>query len=714
MHTHPGSAPSSHTDRSCRPSAAHAAHAARRALRALPILIGTAAPALAASALPEDRTWVDHPYDRIVNAMAPAGGTLLIATHGGGVIAWDTRTGTYRSHTRNNSGLPANFVTDVAFDDAAGDVWAATERGLARLPGGAPDGTAWEIIHAPGTGPVAGMLMTAVVVDHANVTWAGSYDDGLFRYERGAWTSFLPGSSPLSDRFVTSLAVGPSNELWIGVWGDGVDLLRDGSWSNHAPWNTGTPGGCSEILSLPPEDLGLVSVFADVLAVHPVTGETWFLNDDDGWCILEGATRFSGEHDIGDDAWSTFTDMNSALPGNSVTSAGFDAQGSAWLGTHTGVARFDGTTVHHVLPSLPSVLAIQRVDDDLWFGTWDGMARYDGTSLTLHATDGLLDNHVADVAQSPSGEIWIATRAGAQRYLGDGRWASFTTADGLPINDVRAIEFDAQGTAYIGTWGGGLAVYDGSSVQVLTPSDSDICCLHISRLAVADDGTVWAGSPVFSNTWALGIAPNGDVWRGMTSGAWRLSGGTWTQFTIAHGLPGNLVQAVAFEPDGSVWVGTTAGAARFDGNTWTAYTTGAGLPGNDVLSIAHDARRGETWFGVRDGGAARYDGTTFTVFNTQNGLINDRPLALLVAAGGDLWVGTDYGVSQFTAPADPGTPSPDFDGDGVVGAFDLLVLLSLWGPCPIAAPCPADLNGDSQVGTPDLLHLLSAWGPIAP
>ena len=52
----------------------------------------------------------------------------------------------------------------------------------------------------------------------------------------------------------------------------------------------------------------------------------------------------------------------------------------------------------------------------------------------------------------------------------------------------------------------------------------------------------------------------------------------------------------------------------------------------------------------------------------------------------------------------------DLDGDGVVGASDLLILLVNWGPCGDCKDCPADLNGDCTVGAVDLLILLANWG----
>lgn len=50
----------------------------------------------------------------------------------------------------------------------------------------------------------------------------------------------------------------------------------------------------------------------------------------------------------------------------------------------------------------------------------------------------------------------------------------------------------------------------------------------------------------------------------------------------------------------------------------------------------------------------------------------------------------------------------DLDGNGSVGASDLLVLLASWDPCK---GCPADFDGSGAVGVSDLLVLLANWGP---
>ncbi len=69
------------------------------------------------------------------------------------------------------------------------------------------------------------------------------------------------------------------------------------------------------------------------------------------------------------------------------------------------------------------------------------------------------------------------------------------------------------------------------------------------------------------------------------------------------------------------------------------------------------------------------------------------------------------GIPEIDAVADvapaAGGSDPDLDGDGMVGPFDLAILLFSWGLCDC---CPADFDGNGAVGPFDLALLLSNWG----
>ncbi len=68
----------------------------------------------------------------------------------------------------------------------------------------------------------------------------------------------------------------------------------------------------------------------------------------------------------------------------------------------------------------------------------------------------------------------------------------------------------------------------------------------------------------------------------------------------------------------------------------------------------------------------------------------------------------DIGAIEFGSSPPQESIAGDMNGDGTVGAVDLLMLLEVWGDCH--GHCPADLNADGRVDTNDLLILLNNWG----
>ena len=72
---------------------------------------------------------------------------------------------------------------------------------------------------------------------------------------------------------------------------------------------------------------------------------------------------------------------------------------------------------------------------------------------------------------------------------------------------------------------------------------------------------------------------------------------------------------------------------------------------------------------------------------------------------------TDGSAGLYTFDVIPDTSIPgDLNGDGTVGASDLLILLASWGLCDDCEDCGADLDGNCIVGVSDLLILLGNWG----
>ncbi|HEV7242362.1 MAG TPA: two-component regulator propeller domain-containing protein [Thermoanaerobaculia bacterium] len=133
----------------------------------------------------------------------------------------------------------------------------------------------------------------------------------------------------------------------------------------------------------------------------------------------------------------------------------------------------------------------------------------------------------------------------------------------------------------------------------------------------------------------------------------------------AEGLSEPSVQAIAQDRRGFLWFGTAEGLNRFDGTSMVVYRRNpanpATLPSNRVSALLVDAG-GTLWVGTRGGGLARFDATTerFETFrfdpNDAASLSQNDVAAMVQDRKGQIWVGTMRGGLNridLTNPARP-------------------------------------------------------------
>ena len=272
---------------------------------------------------------------------------------------------------------------------------------------------------------------------------------------------------------------------------------------------------------------------------------------------------------------NTFT-REHGLANEYVFAIGVAPGGNVWFGTNAGGTSTykDGAwKTYFPMHGLADywVYAFAFQGDDVWIGTWNGVNKFAaGTEAFTTFRDELINIWVYGVDIDSRGRVWFGTEGGVSMLDGD-RWTSWTNADGLGAPNVRALP-ESPNT--------GLGTRSRHDLSVFVGAQESYNPDYV--FAVKTDGL---GRGVWFGTWGGGAS--------LFDGT-----GTWTSYSDADGLAGNIVYSIAQEPDGTLWFGTNRGASRYDGKTWTNYRHGLLAP--HVFSIAIEDN-GVVWLGTKSG-----------------------------------------------------------------------------------------------------------------
>lgn len=272
----------------------------------------------------------------------------------------------------------------------------------------------------------------------------------------------------------------------------------------------------------------------------------------------------------------TFT-RQEGLANEYVFAIGVDTQGYMWFGTNAGGAsRYkDGKwktffPMHGLADYWVYAFANDR-QGNLWIGTWAGASHFDlKTQQFKTYVKELVNEWVYGIDVDRDGRVWFGTEGGVSMFDGKS-WKSWTHRDGLGHGN------DAELPASPNT---GLGTRSRHDLNVTQEGRATYNPNYVFSILAAPDGTVWAG------TWGGGVA--------------RFDGKKWNNLTTRDGLAGDIVYAVARDAGGVFWFGTNKGVSRYDGKTFRNFTPHDGLLDSNVYAIAI-APNGDVWVGTKRG-----------------------------------------------------------------------------------------------------------------
>jgi PAS domain S-box-containing protein len=392
-----------------------------------------------------------------------------------------------------------------------------------------------------------------------------------------------------------------------------------------------------------------------------------------------------------------------------------DEKGFLWIGTETGLNRYDGYNFKVYLEDRENPRALSHnyvwcllVDKSgsLWAGTDNGLNRYvaDTDDFTIYRSDpnnenSLSNNRVFALFENKDGILWIGTDGGLNSFdPKTGKFTRFLAGNGedssLSFNTVKAILQDRNGVLWVGTDGGGLNRWDEATKRFTvfrhSPSnprslaDDGVLCLTEDR-----DGRLWVGTRN-----GLDMADSDE--KGFVH--YRRDP------RKADSLSSNIINALLYDRSGTLWIGTgDAGVCRYipsrdafandrhDGQDPTS------LSNDHLLSITEDTS-GNLWFGTYGAGLSKYNQSIskFRLYKIENLVplnLSFSGIRQILKEGKDIiWVATDGGglsrldrrtgqVRFYTHdPADPTTLDSNhlysliFDWDGILWVTSTLGL----------------------------------------
>ncbi len=285
-----------------------------------------------------------------------------------------------------------------------------------------------------------------------------------------------------------------------------------------------------------------------------------------------------------------------------------------------------GWKVEDGLPDNSVWAVAQTPDGYIWAGTPKGLVRFDGVNFTVFGLDtipGIKRPAVHSLCEASDGSLWIGAGEGLTR-LKDGIFAHFPLPGGANGYWVSKIFQTRDGTLLLASGAGG------------------VCTFKDEKLG-RFNATGWISNAV-AHTFVEDA--KGRLWIGTSDGLWAFKDGR-SQVFYGRTATRNTVRSSFLGRDGALWFGCSEGLIRIVGtNIVASYDANSGLSSSYINSLLQD-EEGDLWIGSF-GGLSRYSqGMPFEetteaakLFDQVNDIVQDRE--------GNIWLGTLNGLHRLS------------------------------------------------------------------
>ncbi|KAB8166920.1 response regulator [Lysobacter maris] len=495
--------------------------------------------------------------------------------------------------------------------------------------------------------------INGIAEDRDGYIWLAT-TDGLARYDGAGvrvWRHDPADPDGLPGNLITFVHVDDHNRVWVAVETRGLSVLEADRKRFHHYRMDAEPRIGSD----------------DTFAIASRPGELWFGTYGGGLHRLAADGRITRFMPRKDDPAS--------LPSSTVTSLAFDDEGALWIGTLSGLARWNGRAIERVpLPGempAPLVYSVNPRADGLWVGADTGLHRRVGEGVWDDPAWSAMfakPNAVLSVANDRVGHLWLGTQRSVWKVAPGAIPVPVRTGTHGPARAIQQLHMQDNGALWLPVPGRGLGYLrpDWREVSQLTHGEGGglTSSLYLG-MAASIDGGLWMvgerGELDYLDETGI-VHPISDA----------------TRQALTDWRPISIVE----DDRGRLWLGTAGmrgSLLRVDGDgvvsDWSPEDTVDATPGG-AIPLMRQAPDGTFWLVASGGGVQQRDPDSGRVLThipagEESGLGMVDLEALDFDPDGVPWVAGDTGVLRLAADAARFEPVPGLAGDRVYGfAFD--------------------------------------------
>ena len=347
-----------------------------------------------------------------------------------------------------------------------------------------------------------------------------------------------------------------------------------------------------------------------------------------------------------------------------------DKNAYLWLGTASGVSRFDGLSFENFtnedgLAESGVKCMCEDSQGNIWFGhVAGGVSRFDGKKFEQISFDSLnINKSISAIVENDKGEIWISTAGNGAILIQNNKsnriqlsdYKYFTGKQGLS-DRVYSVLVGSDGTSYF--------LIDGS-IKYYIPETDSFDFLHLE------------GLPKYFQITCMFEDNQQNLWFGTYNGGLYTYNNQQKKFKIydvRDGLAHNWISYITQDSAGAMWIGTWEGGITvIDGKKLTIFNKSNGLNDNVIRCILED-REGNMIIGTNSNGFSIYKGDKFVKYATEDGIAGQQVSAILQDHLGRFWFGTDAGITLFNPKASEKNKIKNFTMNEGLLSHDILAI----------------------------------------